>query len=204
MHQILIATRNSGKAREFRELLGSDFAVSDLSGHPEIPEIAETGQTFLENAQLKSVAVSQRIAGLILGDDSGLEVDALGGAPGIFSARYSGASATSSSNIRKLLADLGLHDPEGSRRSARFRCVLVLAQAGQVINHAEGVVEGEIVESPRGSDGFGYDPIFQPLGYSETFAELPAATKNVISHRAQAVKALRAINARRGSDIRPF
>ena len=189
--KLLIATRNRGKAREFRELLGSDFEVSDLSGYPEIPEIAETGETFLENAQLKAVAISQRVAGLILGDDSGLEVDALGGAPGIFSARYSGEHATDQRNIEKLQDDLANFCKE--QRGARFRCVLVLAQAGQVINHAEGVVEGEIVESPRGSDGFGYDPIFQPLGYSETFAELAAATKNAISHRAQAVKALRAI-----------
>lgn len=168
-------------------MLGPDFALEDLSDHPEIDDVDETGTTFVANAALKAVTVSHHLAGLVLADDSGLEVDSLGGAPGVYSARYAGAGATDAANRRKLLDAL---DP-GASRGARFRCVLVLARAGQILVTVEGEVEGSILEEEHGRMGFGYDPIFQPVGFDRTFAELSAGEKNAISHRAVAVAKLR-------------
>ena len=188
MIPVVIATRNAHKTREFAELLGGAFAVSDLSSHPEIPPVDETGNTFEENATLKAVAVSQRIGSLVLADDSGLEVDALGKAPGVYSARYAGAGASDDANIAKLLAELRA---VSAPRLARFRCVLVLARNGSAVAHFTGVIQGEIVARARGMNGFGYDPVFVPAGRQETFAQLGSATKNEISHRARAVAQLR-------------
>jgi XTP/dITP diphosphohydrolase len=187
---LLIATRNHGKAREFRGLLGDAVRISDLNDYPEIPDIAETGRTFAENAIIKALAVSGRCPGLVLGDDSGLEVDSLGGAPGIYSARYAGEPANDQRNIEKLQDDLANFCKE--QRVARFRCVLALAENGKVLGTFAGTVEGAVIDHVRGARGFGYDPIFVPNGFDQTFAELPAAIKNAISHRARAVKALRA------------
>ena len=186
--ELLIATRNRGKAREFRELLGDGIRISDLNDYPEIPDNAETGKTFAENATIKALAVSEQCSGLVLGDDSGLEVDSLGGAPGIYSARYAGEPANDRRNIEKLQDDLANFCKE--QRTARFRCVLALAEKGKLLGTFAGEVEGRVIDQARGAGGFGYDPIFVPNGFEQTFAELPAATKNVISHRAQAVKAL--------------
>jgi XTP/dITP diphosphohydrolase len=196
--ELLLATHNAYKAREFRELLGGNFDVSDLTAFPELTLPKETGGTFEENARLKAIAASkdrqvQDRHLLVLADDSGLEVDALGGAPGIFSARYAGEEATDKENIDKLLRELervGAH--RSSQRAARFRCVLALACAGTILNILSGAVEGTIVDLPRGSHGFGYDPIFLPEGFDQTFGELPAEIKNQISHRARAVRAFRA------------
>jgi XTP/dITP diphosphohydrolase len=192
VHPLLLATRNSHKTREFAEILGADFAIRDLSRESELPVIEETGATFAENAALKAMATSKQFPGvLVVGDDSGLEVDALNGAPGVYSARYAGEGASDIQNVAKLLAELREH--ASSRPSAaRFRCVLALAKEGESLASFEGVVEGTIVEAPRGSDGFGYDPVFQPLGSTRTFAELSPATKNEISHRARAIQLLRA------------
>jgi XTP/dITP diphosphohydrolase len=187
---LLIATRNRGKAREFRELLGDTVRITDLNDYPEIPEIAETGSTFEENATIKAVAASQQYPGIVLGDDSGLEVDSLGGAPGVYSARYSGKGATDRRNIEKLQDDLAGFCRE--QRVARFRCVLALARGGKLIRTFTGAIEGTVVDRVRGTGGFGYDPIFVPNGFDQTFAELPEETKNAISHRAKAVAALRA------------
>ena len=189
MTSLLLATRNAHKAREIQEILGPGFEVRDLSGYPEIPETVESGKTFEENAVLKALAVSQRCEGLVLADDSGLEVDALGGAPGIFSARYAGPDATDLQNIEKLLGALARTND--ARRSARFRCVIALARGNKILEKFSGTVEGRIIETPRGQEGFGYDPIFVPDGFRETFGELPAQTKNRISHRAQALAKLR-------------
>lgn len=197
--QLLIATRNAHKTREFRELLGDDFEVSDLGAFPEIKLPNETGGTFEENAKIKAAAVSQdrqlQDRHLrVIADDSGLEVDALGGSPGIFSARYAGENASDQANIEKLLRELervGAHAI--SKRRARFRCVLALACAGTILNTVSGVVDGTIVDLPRGSHGFGYDPVFLPEGFDQTFGELPAEVKNQISHRARAVRAFRAV-----------
>ncbi len=187
-----MATRNPHKTRELRQILGSDFTVCDLRAHSEISEIAETGTSFEENAKLKALVVSRKLPGLVAADDSGLEVDALGGAPGIYSARYAGANATNKERIDKLLEELGRVDPTKEQRSARFRCVLALARNGDVLGTFEGIVEGQIADRPRGSHGFGYDPIFIPNGFQQTFGQLRPAEKNQLSHRARALKKLRA------------
>jgi len=192
VRQLLLATRNAHKTREFAEILGDEFHVSDLLEAQNIPEIKETGRTFAENAIAKAVDLSRAVVNLIVGEDSGLEVDALGGAPGIRSARYAAENATARDNIDKLLRALARTDPDRMRRSARFRCVLALACGGKLLGTFEGLIGGIIVDPPRGENGFGYDPLFAPDGFDKTFAELPAKVKNRISHRAQAIRALRA------------
>jgi XTP/dITP diphosphohydrolase len=187
---LLLATRNAHKTREIQQILGPSFAVSDLSAHPQIADICETGKSYEENAMLKAVGASRYFQGLIVADDSGLEVDALGGAPGIFSARYAGENARDKENIEKLLGELADTERDKTKRSARFRCVIALARQGELLGTFEGIVEGAIVEHARGSHGFGYDPIFVPRGFQETFAELPSEVKNTISHRAKAIHAL--------------
>jgi XTP/dITP diphosphohydrolase len=185
---LLLATHNAHKTREFRELLGHNFEVIDLSSFPKIAIPEETGRTFEENAVLKAIAASQNR--LVVADDSGLEVDALDGAPGIYSARYAGNNANDAKNVEKLLRELSARTGAVEKRSARFRCVIALAQNGNVLGIFEGVVEGNIVDAPRGTGGFGYDPVFQPAGFEQTFAEMPPELKNKISHRAQAIAAL--------------
>ena len=205
---LIVATRNAHKTREIQRILGPDFTVRDLSDHPQIAETVESGKTFEENAALKAIAASRQLPGFVIADDSGLEVDALGGAPGIYSARYAGENASDKQNIDKLLGELSRrgvwrnhaschHETRQVANlphfpSARFRCVLALAHGGQILGAFEGVVAGTIVDLPRGRSGFGYDPIFLPKGFDQTFGELPAELKNSISHRAQAIRALRA------------
>ena len=191
MTKLLIATNNPGKVREYEELLG------DLSG-VEITfpareglslEVVESGQTFEENARLKAGAFCA-VSGLpTLADDSGLEVDALDGAPGVRSARYAGPGASDIDRYRKLLAVLAGVPPD--RRSARFRCVVALALPDGQVHTAEGACEGEIGFAPRGEFGFGYDPVFIVAGQEgRTMAELEPEVKNCISHRARAVEAM--------------
>jgi XTP/dITP diphosphohydrolase len=191
MRQLLLATRNPHKTREFAEILGEEFAVRDLAAEPDMPVVEETGATFAENAILKAIAVSKCFPDPVVADDSGLEVDALDGAPGVYSARYAGPDAKDGDNVARLLSELR---KRGAERlpPARFRCVLALAREGKLVETFAGVVEGAIVDKPRGSAGFGYDPVFQPAGLTETFAELPAGEKNRISHRASAIRLLRA------------
>jgi XTP/dITP diphosphohydrolase len=202
---LLLATRNPNKTREFRELLGHAFDVIDLSSFPEIAIPEETGRTFEENANLKAVWTSRcnaspartvrtaqrAVPTFVIADDSGLEVEALGGAPGIFSARYAGENAGDVPNVNKLLRELRKRNIATEKRSAQFRCVIALAQNGKLLSVFEGFVEGKIVDPPRGSGGFGYDPIFEPKGFDQTFAEMTAESKNQISHRGQAIAALR-------------
>ncbi len=183
MKKLLIATRNANKTCELRELLGSDFEIDDLTERAGIPETVESGATFEENAILKAVAASRHFPGLVVADDSGLEVDALGGAPGVRSARYAGERANDRANRERLLRKLG-NAPD---RAARFRCVLALAENGISIATFNGLVEGWISESERGSHGFGYDSLFIPCGYDLTYAELPPEIKNRSSHRAAAI-----------------
>ncbi|PYK06708.1 MAG: non-canonical purine NTP pyrophosphatase [Verrucomicrobia bacterium] len=192
MQQLIVATRNRNKTREIQQILGPKFELRDLTAYPEISEIVENGKSFEENAKLKAIAVSKELSGLVIADDSGLEVAALNGAPGIYSARYAGDKATDKENIDRLLGELGRIGPQRDQRRARFRCVLTLARNGQMLDMFEGVVEGTIADQPRGSRGFGYDPIFVPKGFGHTFAELPAELKNRISHRAQAIRAFAA------------
>ncbi|MFP6898585.1 MAG: RdgB/HAM1 family non-canonical purine NTP pyrophosphatase [Roseibacillus sp.] len=183
---IIIATRNSHKTEEITSILGNSFVVTDLTAMPEAPEVEETGTTFLENATLKAVAISRLTDALVLADDSGLEVDALGGQPGVYSARFAGSGAGVQANNQKLVADLAAVPAE--QRTARFRCVMVAAQAGNVLADFEGTVEGRMLERPRGEAGFGYDPLFVPEGYQQSFAELGTTVKNSFSHRARAMK----------------
>lgn len=189
--ELVLATRNKHKLYEFQNILGSQFALLDLFEMPQISPICEIGKTFEENAILKAIAVSKERPELSIADDSGLEVNALGGAPGIYSARYAGEKATDARNIEKLLSELHDQNVPVHARSARFRCVIALAKQGKVLGTFEGAVEGQIVEPPRGEAGFGYDPVFQPNGFGQTFAEMSARLKNQISHRAKAIAALR-------------
>jgi XTP/dITP diphosphohydrolase len=194
MVRLLLATRNAHKTREFAEILGNDFQVSDLSSVRGAPEIKETGVSFDENAILKALAASKlrsASGGLVVADDSGLEVDALNGAPGIYSARYAGENASDEANVDKLLRELSRQNVPASKRTARFRCVIAFARAGKLLGTFEGLVEGAIADLARGRSGFGYDPIFVPEGFDRTFAELPAEIKNKISHRAKAITRLR-------------
>ena len=185
---LLVSTRNPHKAGEIRTILGPGFLVSDLTSVPEMPEVEETGATFEENATLKAIAASLLFDGWVIADDSGLEVDALGGEPGVRSARYAGDQSDDDANNRLLL--LNLRQFHGRERSARFRCVIVLARNGLKLAAFPGAVEGAIIDSPRGGGGFGYDPLFVPEGFLDTFAELGAGIKNGLSHRARALGAL--------------
>ena len=188
---LTVATRNAHKMREIRNILGPELTVRDLSGMKDIPEVPETGNTFEQNAILKAVEMSRHVSGLVLADDSGLEVEALNGAPGVFSARYAGGQANDHDNVQKLLSELGNVDPDGQRRRAAFRCVLAVAQNGELLRTFTGRVKGCIVSAPRGDQGFGYDPVFVPNGYDKTFGELPASTKSQLSHRARALQEAR-------------
>jgi len=192
MTRLVIATRNAHKTREFAQLLGNNFEIVDLNSFPQIEAIEETGQSFEENAITKAVHVSRKIVDPVVADDSGLEVDVLEGAPGVFSARYAGERASDEENVAKLLADLKKVGVR-AQPSARFRCVLALARNGQVLHTFGGVVTGALAPGPRGKRGFGYDPIFVPTGFDRTFAELSPKVKNRISHRAGAVLALREV-----------
>jgi len=188
--ELVVATRNVHKAREIQYILGPGFTVRDLRAYPEIPNIPESGTSFEENAKLKALAASRQLPTLVIADDSGLEVDALGGAPGIYSARYAGANATERDKIDKLLRELDRVRGTDDRRDARFRCVVAIARNGSLLGTFEGIVEGRIANEVRGDCGFGYDPIFIPEGFDQTFGELPKEVKNAISHRAKAIRAL--------------
>ena len=196
MLELVVATRNRRKTREIQRILGSEYSVRDLGAHPEVLEIRESGTSFEENAKLKALAASRHLPALVIADDSGLEVDALGGAPGIYSARYAGANATSRNKIDKLLRELARVRAIGDGRLARFRCVVALARNGDLLGTFEGTVEGRIADEARGDAGFGYDPIFVPDGFEQTFGELTKEVKNTISHRGKAIRAL-ALRVRR-------
>jgi XTP/dITP diphosphohydrolase len=186
MPRLLIATKNAHKTSEIRAILGNGWEIEDLTAHPEIPAPEETGATFAENASIKAIAASKLFPGLVLADDSGLEVDALAGAPGVQSARYSGTNATDASNRVRLLNEIS-----GTESAARFRCVMVIARKGEVLGTFNGTVEGRVINEERGTGGFGYDSLFVPAGYSSTFGELAAEIKNGLSHRARALAAAR-------------
>jgi XTP/dITP diphosphohydrolase len=188
-HRLLVSTRNTHKVTEIRTILGPDFEVFDLTQFPDMPDVEETGTTFEDNATLKAVAASLHFDGWVIADDSGLEVDALDGAPGVYSARYAGTQGDDASNNALLLKNLT--SVRGKDRSARFRCVIVLARAGRKLAAFSGAVEGTLIDEPRGGGGFGYDPLFVPDGHSETFGQLPAEVKNSLSHRALALQKLR-------------
>ena len=197
--ELILATKNQGKVREFKRMLNEyvdDIHVLSLIDLDSAPDIDETGSTLEENARLKVTAITRLTGKAALGDDSGIFVDALGGAPGIFSARYAGEHGDDQANNAKLLRELHALELEGPiSRSAAFRCAVALtfpnhhARAGEVIIE-RGEMRGEIVDTPRGEHGFGYDPLFVPLGYDLTSAELTAAEKDRISHRGAALRAI--------------
>ncbi|MGI9036898.1 MAG: RdgB/HAM1 family non-canonical purine NTP pyrophosphatase [Pyrinomonadaceae bacterium] len=186
--EILAATKNSGKVREIEELLGDlPITLRSLKDFKNVDEPEETGLNFVENAALKAKYYAARTGLRALADDSGLEVEALGGAPGIFSARYAGTGASDAERIKKLLSEINNTGDEN--RFARFVCAVAFAdERGKIIHTAEGVCNGKIAFAARGATGFGYDPIFIPEGFSQTFGELSGFEKRQISHRARAVK----------------
>ena len=180
---VYCATSNPGKLREF-QLAAPDFDVRSLPSKPEPPE--ETGATFEENAIEKAQYYGRFIEGYLFADDSGLEVDALGGAPGVYSARYAGEHATDEANNALLLERLR----DASDRTARFVCVIALVRNGQLVKTFRGSVEGRIIGAARGSGGFGYDPLFYYEPFGCTFGEAPIKAKMNVSHRAQALEAM--------------
>ena len=181
--KIVFATNNQHKLSEIRQILGGRVEVLSLNDIGCNVDIPETGSTLEENALQKAQYVYDHYHIDCFADDTGLEVDALNGAPGVYSARYAGYGHDSEANMTKLLNELG----ENNNRSARFRTVIALIQQGEV-HEFEGIVNGQIIRERRGGEGFGYDPIFQPDGYDQTFAELGLDIKNQISHRARATR----------------
>lgn len=185
---LTLATRNAHKVRELAAMLPPEWSVRSIADIPGLPEIEETGSTFLANATLKAAGISRHVEGLVMADDSGLEVDALGGAPGVYSARYAGLPSNDANNNAKLLRELealGAMTPD--KRRARFRCVLVLAEGDKVVASFDGTCEGCINILQSGANGFGYDPLFIPDNFSLSFGELPDETKAKISHRSRAL-----------------
>ncbi len=180
MAYIVAATGNKHKVDEYRQLLdGQNIEIKSLLDYPAYPEPEENGSSFKENASIKALAACKYCDVPAFADDSGLEVTALGGRPGIHSSRY---AATDAERIAKLLDEL----KDATDRSARFVCVIAIAVNGEVIETFEGEVKGTILHAPRGENGFGYDPVFQPEGFDKSFAELSPEEKNRISHRARA------------------
>jgi len=185
--KILLATQNKGKAAEFQELLAdSDIEVCSLLDFPDWEDIEETGQTFAENALLKAREAMKKTGLVTLADDSGLEVEALKGAPGIYSARFAGEQGNAAKNIDKLL--LLMEEVPEEKRGARFRCSLAIVTPDGREFLVEGKVEGKILRRRQGKSGFGYDPVFYLPASGQTMAELSSAQKNEISHRAQAFR----------------
>ncbi len=188
--KLLIATHNPGKLREYAALLdGLPLTLTTPTQEGLSLEVAETGETFAENAALKALAYARASGRLTLADDSGLEVDALDGAPGVYSARYAGPEASDADRYRLLLRRLA--DVPQERRTARFRCAVALATPQGDVQIADGTCEGVIGFAPRGAHGFGYDPVFYLPTHGQTMAELPPEVKNQLSHRAQAIRAAR-------------
>jgi XTP/dITP diphosphohydrolase len=187
--RVVVATRNPAKVAELRRILEPyDVDLVDLDAFPDAPDVAETGDSFAANALLKAHAVAEATGLVAIADDSGLAFDALGGMPGIFSARWSGRHGDDAANLQLVLAQLS--DVPDERRGAAFICAAAAASpsGGEVV--VEGRMPGSLIRAPRGSNGFGYDPVFVPVDDDRTTAEMPAADKDVISHRGRAFRAL--------------
>lgn len=190
MDRLLIATNNQGKVREIKKILDGVYCeILSLKEAGIDVEVVEDGNSFYENARKKAIEISAMADCDVLADDSGLCVDALNGAPGIYSARFAGEDATDEDNNSKLV-DLIRKVPQ-EKRQAKFVCSMVMARAGSELMHVEGEVYGEILTKPRGTGGFGYDPLFYIERYGKTFGELDADVKNAISHRARALAGIR-------------
>lgn len=192
MKQVIVATKNAGKAKEFEHIFNQyNVVVKSLLDFEGIEEIVEDGQTFEENALIKARAIAKQFNQVVIADDSGLEVDALDGRPGVYSARYAGEGRNDQANIEKVLSEL-----EGvttQNRSARFVCALALVTPEGQEAVVRGTCEGQILSECVGSEGFGYDPIFYLPQLGKTMAQIPKSQKNVLSHRAEAFKKLQDI-----------
>lgn len=189
--ELVVATRNRKKVEEIRRILeGLAVILYALDDFPGCPEVEEDADTFEGNAVKKATAVARYAGKPAIADDSGLEVDALNGAPGVWSARYAGDNADDKKNLEKLLSEL--RDVEKEKRGARFVCCVALAHPDGRVETFRGFVEGRIGTEPIGFNGFGYDPVFYPLGRDRTFAEMSAGEKDALSHRGMALKELRA------------
>lgn len=189
MNTVIIATKSIGKAMEFEKLfLPLGMTVKTLLDYPELEDVEETGTTFEENAVLKAETIAKILGVMVIGDDSGLEVDALEGRPGVYSARYAGIEKNDEANIDKVLAEL--QDVPESERTARFCCALAMAEPGKETLTVFGTCEGHILRERRGTNGFGYDPVFYVDAEGKSMAELSSEEKNKISHRANAIKQL--------------
>lgn len=181
----IFATNNPNKLEEVRQIANGRFNIVSISEYGITEDLPEEQDTLEGNALQKARFLFEKTGGNCFADDTGLEVDALGGAPGVFSARYAGEGKSSEENVKKLLDEIS----DCANRNARFRTVIALILEGKEY-FFEGIIEGKIIDSPRGVNGFGYDPIFVPIAMDETFAELPLEIKNRISHRAQAIERL--------------
>jgi XTP/dITP diphosphohydrolase len=189
MKEIIVATKNKGKAKEFAEMFQSlGFTVKTLLDFPDAPDIEETGETFVENALLKAKGISEYFNKIVIADDSGLCVDALDGRPGVYSARYAGTEKDDEANLQKVLDEL--KGVPFEKRTAHFHCTLALVIPGKDPVIVEGKVDGYIIDEKRGENGFGYDPIFYVPEFGKTTAEMSPEEKNKISHRGQALKKL--------------
>jgi XTP/dITP diphosphohydrolase len=189
--QVVLATRNAHKIAEVKrivEAVCNDIEILDLAAWPDAPEVVEDATTFGGNALLKARAIAQHTQLPTIADDSGICVDALNGMPGILSARWAGKHGKDSENLQLLLDQLS--EVPAARRSGNFTCAVALVTPDGEERVVEGVVDGKITTAPRGADGFGYDPIFEPLGLDRTTAELSAREKDAISHRGQAIRAI--------------
>lgn len=188
---LLIATRNEGKTREFKAMFSQlGYDIKNLNDFPELPEVAETGMTFEENARLKAETISELTGEMVLADDSGLMVDVLGGMPGVWSARFAGEHATDAANNAKLLHELASTAVSPEKRKAKFHTTLVVAAPGKSSLVVEGEWPGSIATIPRGDDGFGYDPLFVDEETGRTAAQMTLEQKNKVSHRARALQNL--------------
>jgi XTP/dITP diphosphohydrolase len=185
---VYCATTNAGKIAEFRMASGDAFSVEPLPGLSNIPPCEETGVTFEENARQKALYYGSRCSGWLFAEDSGLEVDALAGEPGVYSARFAGPDASDEANNNLVLSRLG----SSPNRRARFVCVIALVHNGSLVRTFRGTVEGEILTAARGAHGFGYDPIFYYPSFACSFGEIPREQKQTVSHRGDALKQLTA------------
>jgi XTP/dITP diphosphohydrolase len=186
-----VASANRDKVKEIVSVLSEALDVELVPRPGDVPEVVEDGATLVDNARLKAQALMQATGTAAVADDTGLEVDALGGAPGVYAARYAGEDATYADNVHKLLRELGALADGGGERRARFKSIAFVAFPDGSEVSAEGVMEGTIATAPRGDNGFGYDPVFEPdTGGGRTFAEMTAAEKDAMSHRGRAFRAL--------------
>jgi XTP/dITP diphosphohydrolase len=193
MPRLVLGSRNKKKLKEMVDLLGGlGFDLTDLTPFPDAPEVEETADTFVGNATLKATQLAPALGAWVIGEDSGLVVPALGGAPGVYSARYAGTHGDDAANNAKLLREMAALT--GDARAAYYVSTAVLADpAGKVVAAVEGKCHGVIVDAPRGTGGFGYDPLFLVPEYGKTFGELPAEVKQSMSHRANAFRELRSV-----------